>query len=85
MNYRYLGKSGLKVSELCLGTMTFGDSSYGSEIGAVSQPVASNLTAMALDHGINFFDTADVYSDREVGENAGKGFGIKAKRSHYCH
>src|SRR5450432_1884197 len=59
MKYKLLGKTGLKVSELCLGTMTFG----GREvIGNLGQPEANDLVARALDAGINFFDTADAYS-----------------------
>jgi aryl-alcohol dehydrogenase-like predicted oxidoreductase len=79
MNYRYLGNSGLKVSELCLGTMTFGDASYGAEIGTVSEPGAGRLTAIALDHGINFFDTADVYSGGLSEIILGKALGNRRK------
>ena len=60
MNYKVLGRTGLKVSELCLGTMTFGENFYG--IAVVDQPSANAMVARALEAGINFFDTADVYS-----------------------
>jgi aryl-alcohol dehydrogenase-like predicted oxidoreductase len=60
MNYRLLGRTGLKVSELCLGTMTFGENFYG--IAVVNQASANAMVARALEAGINFFDTADVYS-----------------------
>jgi aryl-alcohol dehydrogenase-like predicted oxidoreductase len=60
MNYRLLGRTGLKVSELCLGTMTFGENFYG--IAVVDQSSANTMVARALEAGINFFDTADVYS-----------------------
>ena len=60
MKYRLLGRTGLKVSELCLGTMTFGENFYG--IAVVDQPSANAMVARALEAGINFFDTADVYS-----------------------
>lgn len=60
MNYRVLGRTGLKVSELCLGTMTFGENFYG--IAVVDQAGANAMVARALEAGINFFDTADVYS-----------------------
>jgi aryl-alcohol dehydrogenase-like predicted oxidoreductase len=60
MKYRLLGRTGLKVSELCLGTMTFGENFYG--IAVVTQPSANAMVARALEAGINFFDTADVYS-----------------------
>ena len=60
MNYRLLGRTGLKVSELCVGTMTFGENFYG--IAVVDQTSANAMVARALEAGINFFDTADVYS-----------------------
>lgn len=61
MNYRYLGHSGLKVSEICLGAMTFGSEHMKSELATVSQNEANFITSFALDSGIKFFDTADVY------------------------
>ncbi|MGB7922418.1 MAG: aldo/keto reductase [Pyrinomonadaceae bacterium] len=66
MRYRLLGNTGLKVSELCLGTMTFGTNFYN--IAAVDQPGADRMVARALEAGINFFDTADVYSYGESEE-----------------
>ncbi|HEY5885528.1 MAG TPA: aldo/keto reductase [Pyrinomonadaceae bacterium] len=60
MKYRILGQTGLKVSELCLGTMTFGENFFN--IAVVDQPNANEMVARAIDAGINFFDTADVYS-----------------------
>jgi aryl-alcohol dehydrogenase-like predicted oxidoreductase len=60
MNYRTLGRTGLRVSELCLGTMTFGQNFYG--IAVVDQASANTMVARALEAGVNFFDTADVYS-----------------------
>src|ERR1700752_1612279 len=64
MQYRHLGKSQLKVSALCLGTMTFADQTDFAEARRVVDP--------ARDHGVNFIDTADVYthgkSERRVGE-----------------
>ena len=60
MKYRLLGRSGLKVSELCLGTMTFGENFFG--IAVVDQASANAMVTRALESGINFFDTADVYS-----------------------
>jgi aryl-alcohol dehydrogenase-like predicted oxidoreductase len=64
MRYRNLGGTGLFVSELCLGTMTFGgeDGVWG-QIGNLQQSEAERLIGTALDAGINFLDTADVYSD----------------------
>src|SRR5688500_17853740 len=60
MNYRTLGRTGLKVSELCLGTMTFGENFFN--IAVVDQASANQMVATALEAGITFFDTADVYS-----------------------
>lgn len=60
MQYRRLGNTGLKVSELCFGAMTFGTNFLN--IGAVEQEGADELVSRALDAGVNFFDTADVYS-----------------------
>ncbi len=60
MNYKTLGRTGLKVSELCLGTMTFGENFFN--IAVVNQASANEMVARALAAGINFFDTADVYS-----------------------
>lgn len=54
MEYSYLGKSGLKVSRLCLGTMNFGPETEEKD--------AFKIMDAALDAGINFFDTANVYT-----------------------
>lgn len=63
MRYKTLGGSGLFVSELCLGTMTFGGGNeFWNTIGRLDQTVADGIVARALDAGINFIDTADVYS-----------------------
>jgi len=64
MRYRKLGNTGLFVSELCLGTMTFGgEGQLWSQIGDLQQADAERLVASALEAGINFIDTADVYSE----------------------
>ncbi len=58
-----LGRTGLFVSELCLGTMTFGGTNgIWGQIGDLQQADAERLVGQALDAGINFIDTADVYS-----------------------
>ena len=66
MKYNTLGHTGLLVSELCLGTMTFAaaDGMWKS-IAGVEQNLADELVRLSLDAGINFVDTADVYSDGE--------------------
>ncbi|MDW5377164.1 aldo/keto reductase [Halomonas sp. HP20-15] len=63
MRYRQFGNTGLFVSELCLGTMTFGgEGELWSQIGDLQQADADKLVGRAFDAGINFIDTADVYS-----------------------
>ena len=70
MEYRRLGNTGLRVSELCMGTMTFGSNFFG--IGALGQEASEELVARALEAGINFFDTANVYSYGESEEILGR-------------
>ncbi|OOY25604.1 aldo/keto reductase [Thioclava sediminum] len=66
MRYRPLGPSGLLVSELCLGTMTFGGSEgMWGQIGQLRQDDADGLVKTAVDAGINFIDTANVYAGGE--------------------
>lgn len=72
MRYRQLGKSGLLVSELCLGTMSFGGQGYWEKIGGLDQAAAQRLVDIALDAGVNFFDTADVYSYGQSEQILGK-------------
>jgi aryl-alcohol dehydrogenase-like predicted oxidoreductase len=57
MEYRRMGNSGLKISEICLGTMTFGHT--------VEKAEAKRIVDLALDAGVNFFDTADSYGNGE--------------------
>ncbi|MGF6598806.1 aryl-alcohol dehydrogenase-like predicted oxidoreductase [Paraburkholderia sp. GAS448] len=64
MRYNQLGRTGVFVSELCLGTMTFGGGEgFWRQIGDLQQADAERLVGRALDAGINFIDTADVYSE----------------------
>ncbi|HBR95994.1 MAG TPA: aldo/keto reductase [Gammaproteobacteria bacterium] len=64
MRLRQLGHSGLFVSELCLGTMTFGgDEGIWGQIGQLQQDDADALLKTALDAGINFIDTANIYAE----------------------
>ncbi|MGI4021685.1 MAG: aldo/keto reductase [Janthinobacterium lividum] len=63
MKYNLLGNTGLKVSELCLGTMTFGGKGMFKAIGSLGQEPVDALVKRALDAGINFIDTANVYSE----------------------
>lgn len=78
MDYRYLGNSGLKVSELCFGVMTF-NGGKKSEVGCTLQSQADKLTNLALDKGINFFDTADVYSEGISETMLGKALSARRK------
>ena len=63
MEYKLLGNTGLKVSELCLGTMTFGGRGMWTNIGALPQDEVNGLVKTSIDAGINFIDTANVYSE----------------------
>jgi aryl-alcohol dehydrogenase-like predicted oxidoreductase len=65
MRYHLLGRTGLYVSEICLGTMTFGGKGFWGVIGKVSVAEAERMIGTALDSGVNFIDTADVYSEGE--------------------
>jgi aryl-alcohol dehydrogenase-like predicted oxidoreductase len=64
MRYRLLGQTGLYVSELCLGTMTYGGGGAGiwASIGKLQQDAVNEQVRTAVDAGINFIDTANVYS-----------------------
>jgi len=65
MEYATLGNTGLLVSKLCFGTMTFGDSSgLFKALSTVDQAGADELVKTSIDGGINFFDTADNYTQR---------------------
>ncbi|MDX3929765.1 MAG: aldo/keto reductase [Shinella sp.] len=86
MRYNQLGNTGLFVSELCLGTMTFGDAGEKNgqwgKIADVDQKAADDITGRALAAGVNFIDTADVYSfgnsERLLGQ-ALKNLGVPRK------
>lgn len=76
MRYRYLGNTGLAVSELCLGTMSFGGSTdLWKAIGALDQKAATEMVARALDAGVNFFDTAEGYAGGEAETLLGRALG----------
>ncbi len=77
MKTRFLGNTGVRVSELCFGAMTFGGKGYWTNVGQVQQKEADELVSMAIDGGINFFDTADVYSEGLSELLLGKALGTK--------
>ena len=63
MKYNELGKTGVLVSELCLGTMTFGGKGMWQAIGQLPQDEVNQIVKTSLDSGINFIDTANAYSE----------------------
>src|SRR4051794_18335001 len=72
MDYRFLGRSGLRVSPLCLGTMNFGPET--------DEATGHQIMDAALDAGINFFDTANVYGGRETEQIVGRWFALGGDR-----
>src|ERR1700722_6093517 len=73
MRYNKLGRTGLFVSELCLGTMTFGgNTGIWGQIGSLHLGEAEKLIGKAIDSGINFIDTADVYAEGRSEEITGQ-------------
>ena len=79
MNYRMLGRTGLYVSELCFGAMTFGGEGFWKVVGSQGQAEADKLVGRCLEAGINFFDTADVYSNGVSEQLLGKALGARRK------
>jgi len=79
MKYKNFGRTGLLVSELCFGTMTFGGKGFWSVIGQLPQNIANDLIARVLDAGINFIDTANIYSEGESESILGKALGNRRK------
>ena len=77
MKHRRLANTGIYVSELCLGAMTFGGVGPFQAIGALGQTEADALVHRSLDAGINFFDTANVYSAGQSEEMLGKALGAR--------
>jgi len=65
MRMKRLGRTGLYVSELCLGTMTYGGKGFWEVIGKLGLDAVAGQLATALDAGVNFLDTADVYHEGE--------------------
>ena len=72
MKYRNLGGTDLKISELCLGCMTFGPPERGEHPWTLPEKDSRLIIRQAVDSGINFFDTADTYSDGASEEILGR-------------
>ncbi|MBN1190952.1 MAG: aldo/keto reductase [Dehalococcoidales bacterium] len=79
MKMRFLGKTGLKVSEICLGVANFGAVGVYVSSGRIEQKEASDIISMALDAGINFFNTAERYSYGVSEEVFGRAIGSRRK------
>jgi aryl-alcohol dehydrogenase-like predicted oxidoreductase len=80
MEYTRLGRTGLKVSRLCLGCMTFGEPKRGSHEWTLPEDASRPLIRQALELGINFFDTANIYSDGTSEEFVGRAIRDFARR-----
>src|SRR5215207_173928 len=75
MEYRQLGRSGLRVSTITLGTMGFGGTGWATPVGQIDVEGARKQISLARDAGVNLFDTADVYSNGLSEEILGKALG----------
>jgi len=85
MDYLSLGKTGLKVSRLCLGCMSYGSSQRRAWI--LDEEQSLPFFKQAIEAGINFFDTADMYYGGLSEEVTGRSeeAGIASRRNSYCH
>jgi aryl-alcohol dehydrogenase-like predicted oxidoreductase len=80
MKYKNLGNTGLKVSELCLGCMTFGVPDRGDHPWTLPEEPSRRIIRQALDAGFNFFDTANAYSDGTSEEIVGRALNEFSRR-----
>ncbi len=80
MQYVRLGRTGLEVSRLCLGAMSFGEPTRGDHPWSLPEPQSREIIRRALDAGINFFDTANVYSAGSSEEILGRALAEFARR-----
>jgi len=80
MHYRALGRSDIRVSELCFGAMTFVGDAGWRHVGDIGQKEADACVGLALDAGVNFFDTADIYSSGESEKILGKALGSRRRK-----
>ncbi|MET3898383.1 aryl-alcohol dehydrogenase-like predicted oxidoreductase [Devosia sp. UYZn731] len=80
MDYRRLGTTGLEVSRICLGCMSYGDATRGNHEWTLDEAASRPFIKQALEAGINFFDTANVYSEGTSEEIVGRALKDFAKR-----
>ncbi|MCA3577934.1 MAG: aldo/keto reductase, partial [Bradyrhizobium sp.] len=80
MDYVNLGRTGLKVSRLCQGCMTYGEPGRGQHAWTLGEAESRPFFVQAIEAGINFFDTANVYSDGTSEEITGRALRELAKR-----
>jgi len=80
MEYTNLGKTGLKVSRICLGCMTYGVSDRGAHAWTLDEEKSRPLIRQAIELGINFFDPANTYSDGTSEEFVGRALKDFARR-----
>jgi len=80
MKYTRLGQTGLEISRICMGCMSFGDPAMGDRDWALPEDKSRPIIKKALDAGINFFDTANVYSKGTSEEITGKLLWSMARR-----
>src|ERR1700704_495602 len=80
MKYVSLGSTGLQVSKLCLGCMTFGNPERGDHPWTLPEDESRSIIKQAVDVGINFFDTANAYSDGTSEEIVGRALRDFARR-----
>lgn len=80
MKYVNLGRSGLKVSRLCLGCMSYGEPERLPQPWSLDEKASRPLIRQALEAGINFFDTANIYSGGSSEEITGKALREMARR-----
>src|SRR6202165_5992021 len=80
MRYVKLGRTGLEVSRICLGCMTYGEPSRGAHPWSLDEDASRPLIRRALEMGINFLDTANVYSDGSSEEIVGRAIRDFARR-----
>ena len=80
MQYVRLGRTGLEISRLCVGAMSFGDPTAGNHPWSLPEPASRDLVRRAVEAGINFFDTANVYSAGSSEEILGRAVREFARR-----